>query len=161
MATVESLLVHARSLMDFFCPAEGYESDSRRQDRIFASDFCATWTPKRWESFKADWNAISEEIMHLTYRRPEIGSNWPYQELLRKVNVQLSRFLENEDRLHPHQKIQLRGVLAGKRTSIAYTSAVDDAMWAIDPAVLSGLNATGSIPTTALTEPWLITETPQ
>ena len=161
MAVLESFLVHARNLMDFFCPPEGYETGSRRQTDTFASDFCADWTPARWEGFKDDWKGISEEILHMTYLRPEVGRSWPYADLLRKLNAMLSRFLDAEDRLPAHLNIQLRSVVEGKRMSAAYTPAVEDGAWPIDPALLSGLTSTGSVPTTSLIEPWLITETPR
>jgi hypothetical protein len=158
-ATVESCLVHMRSLMDFFCPTDGYETDSRRQNDIVASDFCATWIPERWDSFRPDWNAISEEVLHMTYLRPEVGSSWPYADLVSKITAMLSRFLDAEDRLHQHLKGQLRGILAGNRMSTAYTPAVETRGLPIDPAALSRLASTGSVPTTTLIKPSLITET--
>jgi hypothetical protein len=67
MAIVESMLVHRRNLMDFYFPAAGYDTDKRRESDIFATDFCHVWAPIRPALFKDEWNAISEEILHLTH----------------------------------------------------------------------------------------------
>jgi hypothetical protein len=149
MATVESCLVHMRSVMDCFCPPDGYESDARRANDIFASDFCTTWSCERWDGFKADWNAISEEIMHMTYLRPEVATAWPYAGLMSKVFSMLTLFVDAADRLHPHLKGQLRAVLAGGRMPTALTPTTASA-GSIEPKLLSGLNSTGSVPTTSL-----------
>jgi len=160
MASLESFLVHARSLMDFFCPADGYEASLSRQKDIFAFDYCARWTPDPWESFEDDRNAISREIIHMSYRRPDIGRDWPYRELLDKLFAILERFLDAEPTLHPHLKLQLLGVLGGARISTAYTPVIDGLWEPIDPAVLSGI-APGNAPSTALIDPSLLTEAPE
>jgi hypothetical protein len=45
MATIESLLVHRRSLMDFYFPPSNYATDKRRESDILAHDFCDGWAP--------------------------------------------------------------------------------------------------------------------
>ena len=56
MATVESFLIHVRSLIDFLCTASGDVKQFQARD-IFAFDFCSVWTAKPWSG--DEWKAIS------------------------------------------------------------------------------------------------------
>jgi hypothetical protein len=149
MALVESMLVHRRSLMDFYFPAVGYEADKRRDSDMFASDFCDSWRPARPASFKVEWNAISEEVLHLSYLRPEVASNWHYAEMRDELRELTKTFIDAaDDRLHDYMKAQLREIAFGeRRTGRALTPEVQARMAAVDPKLLSGLPAGLSTPT--------------
>jgi hypothetical protein len=155
MATIESLLVHRRSLMDFYFPPSNYATDKRRESDILAHDFCDGWAPVRSADFQDEWKAISVEIHHMSYLRPEVGSNWQYTRMLSEIKDLTTDFLEGADhRLHGHIKGQLRGILHGSRVSIALTPAVE----AGQPiaSMLSELFARGATPTTTLIDATLV-----
>ncbi len=153
MATVESFLVHARSLIDFLCIAPVDVKPFQARD-IFAFDFCSAWTAKPWSG--NEWKAISEQIVHLSYNRPEVGRNWGHDDLLNRLNEGIERFLDHADRLHQHFHRQFRSTLSGARTAVAYTPAV--AAGATPASELSAaLSGTaGTVASTSLIDPSLL-----
>jgi hypothetical protein len=92
-AMVESLLTHARSLMDFL-----YRPRGGRSTDVFASDFIGGWRPPaKWRSFRADRDRIGREIMHLSFDRPPLKTGWNYGELVRRINDALRMFIRDVD----------------------------------------------------------------
>jgi len=96
-AMVESLLTHARSLMDFFHPTRGARSTD-----VVATDFLSKgWVPPaKWPSFDADRRRIGTEIMHLSFHRSPLKSGWNYGELVRRINEMLRPFIQDVDSRH-------------------------------------------------------------
>ncbi len=157
MATVESFLVHARSLIDFLCTAPSEVKPFEARD-IFAFDFCTAWTPKPWSG--DEWKAISEQIIHLSYNRPEVGRNWEHDDLLYRLDDGIERFLKQADHLHPHFHKQFRHTLDGGRMAVAYTPAV-----ASGAPIASALNVgfaqtAGTVASTSLIDPSLLVDAP-
>jgi hypothetical protein len=65
-ACLESFLIHARNLRDFFYPK------SRNQDDVLTSDFIPGWEDKAGKMgayLDANRERINKEIAHLTYTR--------------------------------------------------------------------------------------------
>jgi hypothetical protein len=139
MAVVESLLVHRRSLMDFYFAPDGYEVDRRKDSTMFAADFCDEWAPERPTSFREEWGAISEEVMHMTYARPEVASDWPYAQMRDELAGLTRTFIDTADcRLHDYIKLQLEATACGnQRIGRALTPKVQ-ADIAVDPRELTG-----------------------
>lgn len=152
MAVVESMLVHRRNLMDFYFPVAGYDTDKRRESDMFAPDFCHTWAPTRPTLFKDEWNAISEEILHLTYSRPEVASNWPYAQMRDELRPLMKQFIDAADeRLHRYIKAQLHEIaFKERRMGRAVTPKVKSELAAVSPQMLSGLTPGLSTPTSAM-----------
>jgi hypothetical protein len=152
MAVVESMLVHRRSLMDFYFPAAGYDTDRRRESDMFAADFCDSWAPMRPALFKDEWSAISEEILHLTYLRPEVASNWPYAQMRDELRNLTKEFTDAADeRLHGYIKAQLHAIAFNEqRVGRAVTPKVETELTPVSPQVLSGLTPGLSTPTSAM-----------
>jgi hypothetical protein len=151
MAVVESLLVHRRSLMDFYFPAAGYDADKRRESDMFAADFCSAWVPARPESFKDEWSTISEEVLHMTYLRPEVATNWPYAQMRDELAGVTKEFIDAaDDRVHDYIKIQLDAIaFRDQRMGRALTPKVQ-ADIAMDPKMLTGFTPGHSTPTSAV-----------
>lgn len=151
MAVVEALLVHRRSLMDFYFPPAGYEADGRKDSTVFAADFCDSWAPERPVTFKEEWSAISEEVLHITYARPEIASNWPYAQMRDELAALTKEFIDAaDDRLHGYIKLQLDAIaFRDQRMGRALTPKVQ-ADIAVDPKILTGFTPDRSTPTSAV-----------
>jgi hypothetical protein len=148
MSALESFLIHARSAIDFLCPAQGYETHPRKADDIIAADYCTSgpWVVEHYESFRRIYNVISRDIVHLTYNRPDIARNWPYEALRAMITGQLSRFLDVADRLDAHFVTQLRAVVNGSRVSTGLMPpVVPDTVPATE---ISGLITGNSVATT-------------
>lgn len=151
MAVLESFLIHARSLADFVCPPNDYETRQIHGRGIFAADYCSQpWRPQPWPTLREEHKQISAEIQHLTFDRPPVGRNWPYAELRNRLKDMLLSFLDEADLLSSHVKDQLRGVLAdGVRVSVADTVVPGIA---ISTAAITGtIGVSGA--TTAMIDP--------
>lgn len=146
MAVVESLLVHRRNLMDFYFPHP--KPDRRRKHDVIAADFCASWTEERSDSFKGEFDAIGEQILHLTYLRGEIAPNWNYGQMRDELRALTMKFFDAaDDRLDRRIKSQLREIARGERTTGRAVTPVAESGIVIDPATLSGLTPGLSTPT--------------
>jgi hypothetical protein len=156
MATLESFLVHTRSLIDFLRLGP---SDLRPHQRrgIFAFDFCTAWTPERWTG---DLKAINKEILHLSYDRPEVGRNWKYEELLARLNRGIEDFLKDADQLHQHFHEELGRTLGGARWARAYTPAVAAGVPSISTLGEAAARSTGSVPTSAVIDRSVLVDFP-
>lgn len=155
MATVESFLVHSRSLIDFLCTARSDVKPFQARD-IFAFDFCTTWTARPWSG--DEWKAISEQIVHLSYNRPEVGRNWEHDDLLYRLNEGIERFLDHADQLHRHFHEEFRHTLDGARTAVAYTPALASGA-PIASALSAALAQTaGTVASTSLIDPSLLVD---
>lgn len=148
MATVESFLTHARSLMDFVCPPGDYETRTIHARGIFAADYCSgSWRPPPWGDLRETHKRISVEIQHLSLDRPPVGSNWPYADMRNKLKDMLLDFLTDADQLSGAIKDQLRGVLVDGRHM-----AVADTGMAIPTAAITAITGvTGA--TTSMIDP--------
>jgi hypothetical protein len=156
MATLESFLVHARSLMDFLCTRSAKIRPVQNKG-VFGFDYCSIWDPEPWDG--DEWKAISEQIVHMSYRRPDIGRRWAYADMLSRLKVRLARFLDTADGLHEHVKDQLRGVLDGAKLSVAQTPESirrGAAAGAPDIAAATVAGMPRSVPTTTLIDPSLV-----
>lgn len=146
MAVVESLLVHRRNLMDFYFPHP--KPDRRRKHDVIAADFCASWTEARSASFKIEFDAIGEQILHLTYLRREVAPSWNYGQMRDEFRALTMKFVDAaDDRLHERIKAQLREIARGERTTGRAVTLVSESGSLIDPATLSGLTPGLSTPT--------------
>lgn len=142
MATLESFLMHARSLMYFLCPPKGYRQNPLKARELFAEDFCkADWKAKPWKGFGTERDAISIDLMHLSIDRLEVGRSWEYTRLLHQLKVMLIGFLEDADGLSTHVKGEIRAALNGKRVAVADTTT----RLVIAPSLPGG-----SVPTTSI-----------
>jgi hypothetical protein len=153
MATLESFLVHARSLIDFLCTAPSSTRRVQEKD-IFAFDYCSDWQPQPWNG--DEWKAISQQIVHMSYRRPEAGRNWEYASMLSKLKALIARFLDASDGLHEHVIGQVRGVLDGATSSVAHTPESVSGVTALagpDIAATTLAQMPASVPTTTLIDP--------
>ena len=116
LATLESFLTHARSLMDFVCPPSDYETRTTHAQGMFASDYCtAPWAPQPWPELRAEHRRISTEVQHLSLDRPAGGSEWSYGELRDKLIEMLRRFVDEADLLPEDSKERLGFMFAGSR----------------------------------------------
>jgi hypothetical protein len=108
-AVLESLLTHARSLMNFFHPGRARQSD------LLARDYIPDWrAPKKWPTFDKDRNRISTELSHLSFNRPTPSRPWDYGQLVGNLNVMLRQFIEDVPAAHVTAdfKYQARAALA-------------------------------------------------
>jgi hypothetical protein len=107
LATVESFLLHARSLADFF-------TGTGHTDRIYATHYCSEpWVID--QTVREHWDVISTEILHLTYLRPDEARSWQYTTMLATIHDQMQHFLRIADKLDCHIAGELRRILDGKR----------------------------------------------
>lgn len=95
-ALLESFLMHTRSLMAFIHP-----TGRGGQDDLHARDFIPGWRPPaKWSTFDRDRDRISQEISHLSFRRPTSTSGWNYGQLVGNLNVMLRAFIDDVDPGH-------------------------------------------------------------
>lgn len=152
MAIVESMLVHRRNLMDFYFPAAGYDTEKRRESDIFATDFCHVWAPIRPALFKDEWNAISEEILHLTH----FASGGREQLAIRTDARRTPQAHEAVHRCRrretspQHQSPAPRDRLQGAAMERVVTPKVESELAAVSPQMLSGLTPGLSTPTSGV-----------
>jgi hypothetical protein len=143
MATLESFLMHARSLMYFVSPPRGYKQNKLKERELFAVDFCQPgWNAKRWKGFNQERDAISADLMHLSIDRLEVGRNWEYARLLSQLKALILDFLKDTDsRLSTHLKSEIRAALNGKRVAVADTAS---------RLIATSLPSGSSVPTTSI-----------
>jgi hypothetical protein len=93
-ATLESLLVHVRILLDFFAP----RPKSTRNDDIIAADFfVGQWDVPRWSvPLSPLRDRIDKQLAHLTYSR-KVGESWDVRQLVSLFEEPLKRFLSTVD----------------------------------------------------------------
>ena len=150
MTVLESFLVHARGLMYFLCPPRGYRKTKIKDRELFALDFCKPgWRATPWKGFSTERDNISADIMHLSLNRLEVGRNWYPDESLARIKPMFLAFLDDAERLSPHLKSEMRKIFDGQRTARADTSV------AVPKPTLTGVPATGHVPTTAMIDPAL------
>lgn len=109
-ALLESLLTHARSLMNFFHPAT-----RRGQDNLRARDYISDWRPPpKWEGFDQDRKRIDTEISYLSFKRPDATTGWNYGRVVEGLNEMLLRFIDNvpADHVTADFEAQARAALA-------------------------------------------------
>jgi hypothetical protein len=157
MATLESFLTHARSLMDFVCPPKHWETQTIHARGIFAPDYCSKPSkPQPWSSLREEHRQISQEIQHLTLDRPLVARNWPYADLRNKLSEKLLAFLPEADRLSDQIRDGLRGILVdGVRVSTADT---DTSGTPVSTLTITSFTAGVSGATSLLIDPAQITD---
>lgn len=90
----ECFLIHARNLIDFFCPPE-----KLRTDDIVARHFFGD--PRQWEIretelcqfSKTERNPMHKTLAHLSYRRIH-SKSWEERKIYEELNAARSQFLE-------------------------------------------------------------------
>jgi len=90
-ALIESFLIHARSLVDFFYRDNPWEDD------LIAEQYIEGWKdirPSIPEQLATLRRRVGKEIAHLTSVRTEDGKPWPYQALAKEMLGLISPFME-------------------------------------------------------------------
>lgn len=107
---LESYLVHARNLIDFFYPGTPYEDD------IVANDYFDP--PEAWtrsldgapQFLRTAKNRINKRLSHLAYKRLSITKNHQVGKIFDELRGALNAFLETvshdllSERLHRHEE---------------------------------------------------------
>lgn len=91
-ATVDSLLLHARSLHDFFRGPVKFPTDVKAQQLVPLQQ--RDWEPLGLESLAASIRDINKFSSHLTWDRVDRGATWPVTEILLEVNAAFAQFIE-------------------------------------------------------------------
>jgi len=95
-AFIESFVIHARVLLDFFYPLKP------RPDDVVAIDFCdraKTWEqarPEKTDILKTIQKRVGKEAAHLTYSRQEVSQeqkHWDHPNIARDIGVLVDCFL--------------------------------------------------------------------
>jgi hypothetical protein len=89
---LESALVHARNLLDFFI------CESSRNNDILAAHFVtaedgSTWKPKGLEHLASCRFDINKALTHLTYTRVKSKPSWSLDEIRREIEEAYEEFL--------------------------------------------------------------------
>lgn len=96
-ALLESFVIHARALLDFF-----YTDKPRHADDVVAQDFFPTpeqWPkarPKKSQALKKVHRRVAKEVAHLTYTRQEVApaaKGWPFMDIAQEINTAIDKFL--------------------------------------------------------------------
>ena len=95
-AFIESFVIHARVLLDFFYPF------NPRPDDVIATDFfdqAETWErarPEKTDLLKTIHKSVGKEAAHLSYARQKISEekkNWDYEGIVRDIRFSVDCFL--------------------------------------------------------------------
>lgn len=105
-AALESLLIHARNLREFFSP-------QGRRDTILARDFLDDRHPPGvstpFLSLKASKDRLDQRLAHPSYKRPHHDRKWPIRKIMRELVGAMAGFLERLDQIHPHRREWFEG----------------------------------------------------
>jgi hypothetical protein len=91
-ATLDSLLLHARSLYDFFKGPVKFSTDVKAQHLLPAQQ--RDWEPSGLESLAASIGDINKLSGHLTWDRLDRSASWPVTAILQEVNSAFNQFIE-------------------------------------------------------------------
>lgn len=100
-ALIESFVLHARALLDFFYP-ENPKADDVIVDDFFkmGSEWCKLCPPKS-TLLSTVHKRVGKEIAHLTYARQKVTideKRWRHSEISREISELMAKFLKEVDR---------------------------------------------------------------
>ncbi|MGD1047303.1 MAG: hypothetical protein ABR899_00960 [Candidatus Krumholzibacteriaceae bacterium] len=93
-AALESLLLHARSIREFF-RSSGYPTD------ILARDFLGSPVRVRMPYIRRNKARLDRRIVHLTYSRSRMATLWDVDRIMREIDDSMNRFIGRLEKVHP------------------------------------------------------------
>ena len=90
-ATLESMLVHARNLLDFFCGAPSAKDDIRAGH--FVSKGGSSWTSSKLGFLKEHKDDINKHLSHLTFARVGEKPQWEPSRIQTEIEAAYAEFL--------------------------------------------------------------------
>lgn len=88
-AMIESSLIHARNLMDFFCGGETHKDDIRACHFVKAT----VWQPPKLKYLCQMKEKINKHLSHLTYSRTSEKVHWNLRRIETEIEEANKRFL--------------------------------------------------------------------
>lgn len=92
-AALESLLLHARSIREFF-RASGRDND------ILAKDFLGAAVRVRMPYLRRNRTRLDRRIAHLTYSRSRMASLWDVDRIMIEIDDSMNRFVRRLESVH-------------------------------------------------------------
>lgn len=89
-ATLESVLLHARNLLDFFC-REPWKDDIRAFHFLPKQD--ALWKSSKLAYLSSIRNDINKHLSHLTYKRVAKKAEWDLVRISKEIEEAFKEFL--------------------------------------------------------------------
>lgn len=94
-STLESFLIHARNICDFF------RVRSREDDDVLARDYLGRTPRVKLPYIRKNKKRLNKRIAHLSYSRPRLGRGWPTARMLKEIDEAMKIF---QDRLKASRK---------------------------------------------------------
>jgi len=96
-ALLESFVIHARVLIDFFYALNPQKDDVIAEDFLSSPDVWRNERPKLSERLSEAKERANKHLAHLTYQRVDVALNnreWPFVEISKDMRSVMKRFLE-------------------------------------------------------------------